>query len=76
MSELWATVRQPLRRWCETGCTETVDEATRAAIDRFRSLYAGHINTEEGLAFPAARSRMDTSELADMGRQMQARRQG
>lgn len=75
MNELWATMRQPLQRWCETGCTQTVDEATRAAIERFCALYAGHIHTEEGLVFPAASSRMATSELADMGRQMQARRQ-
>jgi len=75
MEALWATVRPALLRWRESACTEVPDTALRAAISEFVALYAGHIQTEEGLVFPAARAGMDAQGLADMGRQMQARRQ-
>lgn len=75
METLWATLRQPLLRWCETGCTEVPDAACRKAISAFVSLYADHIPTEENMVFPAARLYMDDDSLAGMGQQMQARRQ-
>jgi len=75
METLWAALRQPLQRWCEPGCTEPPDRATHDTAAAFCALYGGHITSEEGLAFPAARSHMDETTLADMGRQMQARRQ-
>ncbi len=75
MQTLWAQVRQPLLRWCEPDCTERPETATREAVAQFRAIYGAHIANEEGLAFPAARARMDAATLADMGRQMQARRQ-
>jgi len=76
MRELWAQVRQPLLRWREPDSAGSVDDATRAVIERFAAMYAGHMKTEEGLVFPAAHAHMDEAALADMGRQMQARRQG
>lgn len=75
MEKLWAFVREPLLRWREPGAAAKLDDDTRAAIERFRAMYAGHIETEEGLVYPAARARMSNVVLADMGRQMQARRQ-
>lgn len=75
MSELWSVVRLPLLRWCEIGCRDSLDDATREAIRHFRAMYDEHLATEEGLVFPAARTRMDNAALAAMSRQMQARRQ-
>ena len=74
MAELWAAVRQPLLRWREAGCTDKVDAATRSAVQSFRAIYPGHIATEEGLVFPAARALMDEAALGALGRAMQARR--
>ncbi len=76
METLWAEVRLPLLRWREPGCTDAPDRATRNAVTAFRALYGDHIAHEEGTVFPAARARMDDAMLTDMGRQMQARRQG
>lgn len=74
MAELWAVVRQPLLRWREPGMTEKVDDATRSAVKSLGEIYAGHIATEEGLVYLAARTRMDDAALAGMGQAMQARR--
>ncbi len=76
METLWAEVREALLRWSEPGCTETVGADTRAAIEHFRGIYAGHIEAEEGLVFPAARAAMSEATQAAMGAEMQARRRG
>ncbi|MCZ8292674.1 MAG: hemerythrin domain-containing protein [Hylemonella sp.] len=75
MEALWAGVREALLRWREPGCQETVAADTMEAITRFRGLYAGHIDAEEGLVFPAARAAMSAAALGAMGAEMQARRQ-
>jgi len=75
LGELWTLIRQPLLRWRESGATDQPDAALRAAAERFRALYAGHIRNEEGLVFPAARAAMDDATQASMGAEMQARRQ-
>ena len=74
LGELWAQIRQPLLRWRESGATERPDAALRAAAARWRTLYAGHIQHEEGLVFPAAHAAMDDATQASMGAEMQARR--
>ncbi len=76
METLWTGVREALLRWCEPGCQEVVTAETRAAIERFRGIYAGHIEAEEGLVFPAARAAMSAATLLAMGADMQARRRG
>lgn len=76
MEALWAGVREALLRWREPGCQEKVATDTLEAITRFRGLYAGHIEAEEGLVFPAARAAMSPATLGDMGAEMQARRRG
>jgi len=75
MEALWAIVRQALLRWREPACQEGVADALRTAIRDFRALYGAHIATEEQQVFPAAQALMDDPALADMSRQMQARRQ-
>ncbi len=74
MEALWAGVREALLRWREPGCQEKVATDTLEAITRFRGLYAGHIEAEEGLVFPAARAAMSAATLLAMGAEMQARR--
>lgn len=74
MERLWAEVREALLRWSEPGCEEKIGADTQAAMTRFRGLYAGHIQAEEGLVFPAARAAMSEATQAAMGAEMQARR--
>lgn len=74
METLWAVVREALLRWSEPGCQEKIAADTLDAIARFRGLYAGHIEAEEGLVFPAARAAMTAATQAAMGAEMQARR--
>ncbi len=74
MGELWAAVRPALLRWREAVATGGVDAATQQAIARFIAIYAGHIETEEGRVYPAARAAMDAATQAAMGAEMQARR--
>ncbi|MEQ1660956.1 MAG: hemerythrin domain-containing protein [Hylemonella sp.] len=74
MEAVWAGVREALLRWSEPGCQEKVTAESLEAIIRFRGLYAGHIEAEEGLVFPAARAAMTAATQAAMGAEMQARR--
>jgi hypothetical protein len=75
MVRLWARARAPLLRWREPDCSEQVNNPDRLAIEAFRAIYGEHIASEEGLVYPAARTRMDAAALTAMGRQMRARRQ-
>ena len=45
-----------------------------AALDAFASLYAGHIEAEEKLAYPAARKLLDEPAIAAMSAEMMKRR--
>ena len=74
METRWAVVREALLRWREPACQEPVPADIRTAIAQFRSVYAGHIEAEEGLVFPAARAAMSEATQAAMGAEMQARR--
>ena len=74
MEEDWAVLRTALLRWREAACMETVDAATRELARRFATLYSAHLDTEETLVFPAARTCTPDSELVPMGAEMQARR--
>lgn len=46
-----------------------------AALDRFATLYAGHIEAEEQVAYPAAQALLDAATVRAMGEEM-ARRRG
>ena len=76
MEQDWAVLRTTLLRWREPGCIEAVDAATREVAARFVALYTEHLNTEDTLVFPAARTLTPEGELESMGAEMQARRQG
>ena len=45
-----------------------------AALDAFAALYAGHIEAEEQLAYPAARKLLDEPAIAAMSAEMMRRR--
>jgi hypothetical protein len=42
-----------------------------ALVQAFQTFYAEHLSIEEGLVFPAARSRCDATTIDAMGREMQ-----
>jgi hemerythrin-like domain-containing protein len=75
MSALWAAVRVPLLHWSQPDSSGPVNAASRLTVASFCALYGTHIETEEGLVYPAARALLNATELEAMGRQMQARRQ-
>ena len=74
MSQGWSVLRLHLLAWADEGATGVADAAMRAQADAFQALYAAHLPVEEGLVFPAARSRCDAAEIDAMGREMQQRR--
>ncbi len=76
MDALWDAIRSDLL--AVHGGIAPGAEALEAACSRwaaFASLYAGHIETEERRAYPAAHSGLDAEALRRMGRDM-ARRRG
>jgi hemerythrin-like domain-containing protein len=75
MEVLWALVRVAMLRWQEPDCKDSMNADLRATIERFRGIYQGHIEAEEGLVFPAARAAMGAATQESMGHEMQARRQ-
>lgn len=74
MAQCWAALRPGMAAWAEPGAAGPADAPMRAQADAFLSLYAGHLSVEEGLVFPAARSRCDATAIELMGREMQQRR--
>lgn len=74
MADAWAAARPFLLAWTAADSAGPVSAPARAALTRFAGLYAGHIATEEGLVYPAARAGLDDAQLHAMGREMQARR--
>lgn len=75
MAAAWAAARPFLLAWTDSAAGGPVSAAARATLAHFAGLYAGHIEAEERLVYPAARAGMDDGQLALMGRAMQARRQ-
>ena len=74
MSLCWAALRPGLAPWAEAGATGPAGAPMRAQAEAFLALYAAHLPVEEGLVFPAARSRCAAAEIDAMGREMQQRR--
>jgi hemerythrin-like domain-containing protein len=74
MSQGWSELRPVLAVWSEEGATSPADVPMRAQAQAFQALYAAHLPIEEGLVFPAARSRCDPAAIDAMGREMQQRR--
>lgn len=74
MVRCWSDLRPALAAWAEVGAQGPADARMRALAETFQALYAGHLPIEEGLVFPAARSRCDGATIDSMGREMQQRR--
>ncbi len=74
MEALWAGLRLALLTWSGGDAAGAVDDALRRQAAEFERLYAGHLQIEEGLVFPAARARMGAARLADMSADMARRR--
>ena len=66
-----------MRRWLADGGLERGDTATlRAHLAALQSLYRRHIDVEDRELFPAAARLLSATQIADMGREMAARRSG
>ena len=73
MEEGWARARAILAALAD-GTLGSLDEAATGALTGFAALYADHIEAEEGLVYPAARSRLQAQDLAAMSQDMMQRR--
>ncbi len=73
MESGWARARAVLAALAE-GEAAALDAEATAALDAFAGLYAGHIEAEEQVAYPAARQRLDATGLAAMSEDMMRRR--
>lgn len=73
MESRWKAVR-PVLDAIAQGARSSLSSADDADLDAFVSLYAGHIEAEETLAYPVARARMAGEALRAMSRDMMARR--
>ena len=73
MTADWAAARQGLQAMVD-GTVTAISAAADEAFNRFAQRYDAHIAAEEGLAYPAAVALLEPSALANMGREMAARR--
>jgi hemerythrin-like domain-containing protein len=74
MEALWAHLRTTLVEWSRCDAAGAIDDAVRRCASEFEHLYAGHLQAEEGVVFPAARARMGAAQLAAMSADMAHRR--
>ncbi len=76
MARLWSQARVPLAAVAQgaPGAVPLSPEQERT-LDDFASLYAGHIDREEAVAYPAAQGLLQEASLGGMGQEM-ARRRG
>lgn len=73
MESRWVQARSVLAA-IALGQVTALDAEHQAALDAFASLYAGHIDAEESIAYPAAQALLDSGALTAMGREMMRRR--
>jgi hemerythrin-like domain-containing protein len=73
--ELHSAVERLYTSWLE-GRTLTAEDLQRlrAATERLKQLYEGHIRIEENLVFPRAAEGLDEETIAKIGAEFQARR--
>jgi hemerythrin-like domain-containing protein len=69
----WRDARRVLAALAD-GEVRAPGASDEAALDDFAGLYAGHIEAEEEIAYPAARAAMGPEPLAAMSRDMMQRR--
>lgn len=73
--DLHAAVEKLYTSWLEGKTLSTEDEQRlRAATERLKHLYEGHIRIEENLVFPRAAEGLDDAALAQIGEEFRARR--
>jgi iron-sulfur cluster repair protein YtfE (RIC family) len=75
MHTLWSGLRPTLVAWSRPCASGVMDATARQRAAEFERMYAAHLQTEEGIVFPAARLRMDAARLHRMSADMQRRRQ-
>ena len=69
----WAAARAVLVRVAEAQL-QRLAPADEAALDTFAALYGDHIQSEEGIAYPAAQALLDADTVAQAGAEMMRRR--
>jgi hemerythrin-like domain-containing protein len=74
MHRLWQSLRDALARIAR-GQQADFSEEDLTVLHRFTGLYAGHIELEESLVYPASRALLGTPQLQAMGAEMAGRRQ-
>ena len=73
--DLHTAVEKLYTSWLEGKTLSTEDEQRlRAATERLKQLYEGHIRIEENLVFPRAAEGLDDAALAQIGQEFRARR--
>lgn len=70
----WARLRTVLQAWQGGAAATVADEEVRRLAADFAAMNRAHVELEETLTYPAARSLLDARALARMGAEMQARR--
>lgn len=73
MEQRWGQAREVLAA-VAAGELDALSPGDEAALDAFAGIYAGHIEAEEQLAYPAARELLDERAIAAMGQEMMKRR--
>ena len=73
MATRWAAVRLLLDE-VQAGARLKFDAGDDAVLDAFADCYAGHLEAEEGTAFPRASGAMDRRRVEEMSADMMARR--
>ncbi len=73
MESAWRAAREILDAVADGG-KPVLTGADEVVLDTFAGLYAGHIEAEEQIAYPAARTRLTAAALEAMTRDMMARR--
>lgn len=73
MEARWQEARRVLGD-VQEGRIQSLGAAENAALDAFASLYDGHIEAEEGIAYPAAVELLDAAAQRAMGDEMMRRR--
>jgi hemerythrin-like domain-containing protein len=73
MEARWAEAREVLAA-VAAGELAALSPAQDAALDSFAAVYAGHIEAEEQIAYPAAEKLLDRDAIAAMGDEMMKRR--
>jgi hemerythrin-like domain-containing protein len=73
MESRWAAARVLLSAIAQ-GELQTLVQRDEAVLDSFAALYAGHIEAEEQIAYPAALAMLEEPTQREMGREMAQRR--